>query len=122
MTIRSQAEAEKRRRRKSPGRARVRRPRTGVRTRRPEEQRGESKDLSRGGRRKKRRKEGKITTGGDPTMEARLEEMGMTNEQFWDWKLQLKRRMEKALAKIQGTGTEDMEEIIKDLDETLKKP
>ena len=55
-------------------------------------------------------------------MEVRLEEMGMTNEQFWDWKLQLKRRLEAALQKINGTGTEDLELVIKDLDETLKKP
>ena len=58
-------------------------------------------------------------------MEMRVEEMGMTDDQFCDWKLQLKRRLEIALKNIKatnGTSTEDLELVIKDLDETLKKP
>ena len=51
--------------------------------------------------------------------------MGMTDDQFCDWKLQLKRRLEIALKNIKatnGASTEDLELVIQDLTESLQKP
>ena len=52
--------------------------------------------------------------------------MGMTDDQFCDWKLQLMRRLETALeaikAEYKGTATKNLEQVIKDLDDSLHKP
>jgi len=48
---------------------------------------------------------------------------GMTNEQFEDWKLQLKRRLERALKDIKkDSDTNELETVIDDLEKSLQKP
>ena len=57
-------------------------------------------------------------------MEARIENMGMTNEQFELYNRMLLRNLQRALAEFQGENpkTKTLEQVIEDLEASLKKP